>query len=389
MLNTWQRVNPRRRSASEAGLAAINAGRFVASRIADVGQPSMRSVMGSAAAAAAAAAGIGYSRRNKKSRAMVVSGSVPFRQIVKGKRRKGKGIRVSRYQRKKIRKVCQSVVKGPKKLTEWVKNEMAQYGSAENKVAWHTVDLGSQTAWLNYLQNETIATTSDGASVVYTQNPATTSVLTTALQNKRYKIVRLEKMTFKNNTNGAVEMVFYKVKCLQATNNSPTANLDARIAAGYVTNSTTATDPNSAPLAKEDNFHQYFSTYGSSKLGYEWKAVSCKKILLAPGDEYVYYETLVIPMNLRNPSSTTYQKGSQGILLRQMGRPTHGAGAVGNLGIGKTLVDCLRYEHTIVYQYSSAVNTESIKQIANGSFSTLTGGGVNASEDIIGPYDES
>lgn len=375
MLNSWQRVNPRRRSASQAGLVVANAGRYVARRIADVGQPSMRSVLGTAAAAAAGAASLGAMRGSsvRSKSGVFLQGSMGGRppKVRVSRKRKYKKSRAvfSGRVKKSLKKIINSPFK-KFKLGEWIQNRMSQFVAAVNKVNWSTLDGATNALWVPFLQHEIMHTGADGSTQIYTQEPGDDAVVTTALSQKSYLIERRGKYVFRNNSTGPCELVIYKFQCSEVTNNDPPADLDARVTASYLTLSTTSTSTAAAPLAKEDNFQLYWSTHNMKHA--QWKIVKSTRMLLASGDEFSYFDKIRVPINLRNAETGNYQKGQQMLICRVMGRPSHDSSVTTNLGVSDALLDCMECIVTTAYSTKESTAVSNFRTNSNSGFSTIT-----------------
>lgn len=393
MLDSWQRarsnsrLGSRIRSASQAGLVARAAGRMVARRLAAVGQPSMAGVGLSAGAAGLAAAAFGArNRRNTGVSARYSNGSMGggiIRTRLKRRTRKRKVNRVPAVLRKVVAKSAKRAVGFSKqKLGEWYRHDMQQIASAVNKVSWELLEGASDSSWLPFLQSEQLLTAADGTTAVVTQEPQ--DLISSAAGQKKYMIKRTVTCTMKNNSNSPAEVTIYKFRCSEATNNSPETDLDNRITASYFTVTTTATSTPAAPLAKEDNFNQYWTTKNMKQA--EWKMKQKMQVLLAGGDEYRFTMIMMVPINLRNSTAVTYQTGQDVIYTRIMGRPTHSAATTSNVGIANTIVDILVSHKTEAYSYKSPVVLSNFRTLANTGFTTMADPVVGG-DAIVGPVD--
>jgi len=299
-------------------------------------------------------------------------GSMGGRVYPKGKKRKGKkraSNRMSKGTRKVIAKIAKRAVnRRTDKVGEWFRNAIGQLTSSVNKVSWTTLSGAANNNWLSTLQNEVMLTAADGTTTQVTQEPGDLSGIGA---QKEYKIHRRLKYTFKNNSNSPAELMLFKFRAIDDTNNDPASDLDNRISAGYFTITQTSTSVPSAALAKEDNFQQYWSTHIMREC--QWKMVSREKILLAGGDELVRYMTQNVPIKLRNASAVSHQKGQEYIVARLVGRPTHDTTTLTNLGVADTRVDYLEEYKTTVYAVRSEEVMANYRTLANVNFSAITG----------------
>jgi len=278
------------------------------------------------------------------------------KRVMKSRKRK---FRKSRF--RKIRKGKKTM------LGKWFRNDAGQLTSAVNKVNWINLDVASNSTWTSFLQHEVAITASDGVTTSVTMDPSDLSGLG---QTKNYLLIRKFRYVFKNNSNAPAELVFYKYQVKDQSATDFAADLDNRITANLATLTTSVASTPAAPLAKEDNFQQYWMTPNMKQSKYMVKR--SQKVLLAGGDEYVFSGSFVIPIQSRNAVTSDYMKGQQGLVVRIMGRPSHDTTTSSNVGVSDTCVDFLESSQTTAYSSSNPILVNNFRTLANSNFSAIT-----------------
>lgn len=390
MLDTWRRQAPlqRRRTYSDYAGAAQQLARVVARRL---NPGSGFSAAGAGAAAAASALGAAAYRAQRNSQAAtsgkLIHGSMGgYIAPVKTYKKKRKNRRAG-VLNKRVKKAVKAIVRRskPVKLGLWYRNEMQQVGSSVNRVRWDTLENNNYTGLLPFIQSEKIVTLSDGVTTSHTEEPGDlTSLFAT---QKKYMVYRRITYVFKNNTNSPAELVFYKTKCIDNTDYDPVEDLRNAYNTTKFTVTTTSSSLPGSPLLLEDNFMQYWNlNQDSHQYMRHWKVVEKKKMLLAGGDEATVSFMVRTPISLKREVAALYFKGFEAVIFRLMGRPSHDAANVANIGIANTLLDI--YKKTVITAYSQKESTvlDNERTLANVSFSAMPNP-VIGGDSIVTPYE--
>lgn len=368
MLNTWRRV--RTRSANTGAMAA--AAMEVARRQAAEGGYKALRVGRAVAAGAAAAAGVGAAvnaARAVKSRSVAyVPGSMggKVRLNLKRKRRISKyKVRVARPIRKYVnRRIKQETFE---KLSDIRQTKMGQWTSAVNKVAYYEDFTLGRSEVLLYAIRTKMENTAFATTDVVVEDLK--DVALTQLGNCTVKLLGSVKYIIRNNSTSPAHLIAYHMKCIDQTDVTPTADLDSRLSQQRGTYNLGALAAAGAPIAKEDQFQQFWSTPIMKEC--HWKIKQKHDFLLAAGDEIQVYFDINVPCNTKY-NAIAYQKGSEVIMFRLQGRPSHDSTTSSLLGIADTLVDFQRQTTFTSYKKGASSSLSTHVDVGNSGFSAIT-----------------
>lgn len=299
------------------------------------------------------------------------------------RRRKTKKFNVlSKKQKKVVKKIVKNLPKYEKTLVaNWQLNFMNQVSCALNKVGWQLVYAQTKAAILPKVQQERMLTASDGVTTLVTEDPQ--DVIGPG-GFKKYLCKADIQHILKNNTNGSCELTVYKFRCIDDTNVTPLTDLDGRITASQFTKTTTASSTPSAPLAKEDNFWQYWST--PNQRDAHWKMVKKVKYNISPGDEVRLFHKIKTPIMLSRLVDSSYYKGQEALVFRIQGKPTHQQNLESALGMSPAQLDYLQIQKERVYAWDNSTSAGKYVTLANSGFTATTAAVVT--DATIQAYDE-
>ena len=295
------------------------------------------------------------------------------------KRKAKKSGKLSKTMKKRIKAVANAA--DWEKLTTWQNESMRQWASDINKINFIEEQVDSVSAWKLRLLNPQILTASNGVSTVVMQDP---SDLASANVYKKFKIESSSHYWFKNNTNSPTNMIIYKLRCEDDTNNGPFADLTARWEQQYALNALTPTTPAPPPDIETDIF-QYWTT--TSMKAASWKMIKKTEVRLNPGDEYHYYDSFTFILDTKNLFAVNHVKGMPGYLLRFSGVPSHDTADSAFLGLSNTLTDGLRKVKYTVFS-KDGTSLSATKNILERDGFDLTNP-VTVTEDTVGSFDKT
>jgi len=294
-------------------------------------------------------------------------------QVGKAKYKKKKKIKSKKLTKKKVKKMIKnSGGSALNKCASWNYNACSVMQVAINKVAWLAIYEPTASNLISNTQREIMQTLTDGGTAILTEDPGNALGLPSAAF-KKYLQKSAIKYVIKNNTNGPCELTAYHFKCTDDTDLTPIVDLNTRYNQQFYTKTKVASSTPSSPLAKEDNFNQYWTVPGQRCQ--HWDIKDKKKFILAAGDEITLFYKVRNPLYLRNSVAMTYFKGMEHICFRLMGRPTHDSTTVTLGGLNPSQIDILHMGKEDMYSIGDP-------QAANPNV-TLANVGVSAAVAVV------